>query len=116
MNGEGLSSFSPPLTLFLVASDGFFSSLYGDSEVVIGKWFKKTGKRDDIFLASKFGHLLDANGNVISIDSSAKHCKEALAKSVERLGVNHIDLYYAHRVNPQTPIEETVRAMAELKE
>ena len=49
------------------------------------------------------------------VDSSGAYCKEACAKSLERLGVDSIDLYYMHRANPETPIEETMRAMAELK-
>lgn len=49
------------------------------------------------------------------LDSSAKYCKEACQASLKALGVDHIDLYYVHRVNFETPIEETMRAMAELK-
>ncbi|KAL1852458.1 hypothetical protein VTK73DRAFT_9211 [Phialemonium thermophilum] len=87
------------------------SDLYGDSEELIGKWFKRTGKRDQIFLATKWGFT---NG-FTNVDSSAAHCKEACAASLKRLGVDTIDLYYLHAANPQTPIEESVRAMAELK-
>ncbi|THU78477.1 Aldo/keto reductase [Dendrothele bispora CBS 962.96] len=84
------------------------SDAYGDSEELLGKWFKRTGKRDDIFLATKFGLLLTgARGE-------PEYVKEACAKSLERLGVDHIDLYYLHRVDPKTPIEKTVGAMAEL--
>jgi len=90
-------------------------SLYGDSEVLLGKWFKRTGNRKDIFLASKFGFLLNEQGQIVGVDTSPEYVKKACAKSLERLGVDTIDLYYAHRVNKDTPIEETVRAMAELK-
>jgi aryl-alcohol dehydrogenase-like predicted oxidoreductase len=49
------------------------------------------------------------------IDSTPEYCKEACAKSLKRLGVNKIDLYYCHRVDRKTPIEKTVQAMAELQ-
>lgn len=87
-------------------------NLYGDSEELLGKWFKRTGNRDKIFLATKFGFVKGGN---FTIDSSAAHCKKACAESLRILGTDHIDLYYMHRANPDTSIEETVRAMAELK-
>ncbi|KAL4795104.1 NADP-dependent oxidoreductase domain-containing protein [Aspergillus venezuelensis] len=87
------------------------SDFYGDNEKLLGKWFKRTSKRDEIFLASKFGYV-----NGLQVDSSAAHCKEACAASLERLGVDSIDLYYMHIANPDTPIEETMRALVELKE
>jgi aryl-alcohol dehydrogenase-like predicted oxidoreductase len=68
------------------------SSLYGDSEEFIGKWFKRTGKRDEIFLATKFGFVMVQPGKFNNIDSSAKHAKEACAKSLKALGVDYIDL------------------------
>ncbi|THU95959.1 Aldo/keto reductase [Dendrothele bispora CBS 962.96] len=84
------------------------ANVYGDSEEVIGKWFKRTGKRDSIFLASKFG--ITANG----ARGTPEYVKEQCARSLERLGVDHIDLYYQHRTDPNVPIEKTVAAMAEL--
>ncbi|BCS20898.1 putative aldo-keto reductase (AKR13) [Aspergillus puulaauensis] len=87
------------------------SDLYGDSEKLLGKWFQRTGKRNEIFLASKFGFL----GGPGSVDSSASYCKTACEASLERLGVDSIDLYYMHMANPETPIEETMRALVELK-
>lgn len=90
------------------------ADVYQDSEDLIGKWFKRTGKRDDIFLATKFGNRIDANG-ARSVDSSPEYLKKACDKSLKRLAVNTIDLYYCHRVNKDTPIEKTVEAMAELK-
>ncbi|KAH8887905.1 Aldo/keto reductase, partial [Thozetella sp. PMI_491] len=92
------------------------SDLYGDCEVLLGKWFKRTGKRDDIFLATKFAFVLDESGGVIGIDSSPEHLKKAFNKSLERLGVDCVDLYYVHRVNYETPIEATMRGLVELKE
>ncbi|KAF2105995.1 putative aldo/keto reductase [Lophiotrema nucula] len=90
------------------------ANIYADSEELVGRWFKRTGKRDQIFIASKFGIVMDGM-NFKGIDSSGEYCKKACAKSLERLGVDQIDLFYAHRINTETPIEETMRALAELK-
>jgi len=87
------------------------ADLYGDSEELIGKWFKKTGKRDEIFLASKFGFIAMTGPKVI--DGSPEYARKALDKSLSRLGVDCIDLYYLHRADPSVPIEHTVGAMAE---
>jgi aryl-alcohol dehydrogenase-like predicted oxidoreductase len=72
--------------------------------------------RDEVFLASKFGIKLVEEGNLIDrvIDGSAHYVRSACEASLKRLGTDHIDLYYQHRVDPDTPIEETVGAMAEL--
>ncbi|KAJ7690825.1 Aldo/keto reductase [Mycena rosella] len=82
---------------------------YADSEELIGRWFKRTGKRADIFLCTKFGFMPD-----FSIDGSPKHVREAAEASLAKLGVETIDLYYLHRADVKTPIEHTVGAMAEL--
>jgi len=82
--------------------------VYGDSEELIGKWFKRTGKRDQIFLATKFAHR---NGK---IDGSPENVRISSEASLKKLGVETIDLYYLHRVDLETPIEVTVGAMAEL--
>ncbi|KAI9369391.1 NADP-dependent oxidoreductase domain-containing protein [Aspergillus egyptiacus] len=88
--------------------------LYGDSEELIGRWFAANpGKRDDIFLATKFFYRM-VNGERVT-DTSAENCKRCCNESLRRLGVPVIDLFYAHRLDPKTPIEETVQAMAELK-
>jgi aryl-alcohol dehydrogenase-like predicted oxidoreductase len=72
--------------------------------------------RDEVFLASKFGIKLVEEGNLIDrvIDGGAQYVRSACDASLKRLGTDHIDLYYQHRVDPDTPIEETVGAMAEL--
>ncbi|KAF9770821.1 hypothetical protein IL306_011568 [Fusarium sp. DS 682] len=88
--------------------------MYGDNEVLLGKWFRRTGKRDQILLATKFG-FAKGTADMSVIDSSGEYCKKACAESLKRLGTDCIDLYYMHRANPKTPIEETMRAMAELK-
>ena len=85
-----------------------------DSEDLVGKWFKKTGKRSDIFIATKFGNLVDKDGNR-SVRSDPAYIREACDKSLKRLGIPTIDLYYCHRVDGITPVEKTVEAMAQLK-
>ncbi|KAH8681806.1 putative aldo-keto reductase [Xylariales sp. PMI_506] len=89
------------------------SDMYGDSEATIGQWFQRTGKRDKIFLATKFGYIKDSP--TFEVDSSAEHCKKCCDRSLKTLGVDSIDLYYVHAVNPKTPIEQSMRAMAELQ-
>lgn len=87
------------------------SDVYLDNEELIGKWLAANPeKRKDIFLATKFAVRQDH-----SIDSSPEYCKQAIEKSLKRLGVEQVDLYYCHRVDRKTPIEKTVEAMAELK-
>ncbi|KAJ5453415.1 uncharacterized protein N7458_004371 [Penicillium daleae] len=77
-------------------------------------WIRKNPqKAKDVFLATKFGLSID--GGPITISSSPEYIKTACQKSLDRLGVDVINLYYCHRVDGQTPIEETVRAMVELK-
>jgi aryl-alcohol dehydrogenase-like predicted oxidoreductase len=72
-------------------------------------------RREEVFLATKFGIKLDPGPPVRrEIDGSAAYVRAACEGSLQRLGVDHIDLYYQHRVDPKTPIEETVGAMAEL--
>ncbi len=73
-------------------------------------------RREEVFLATKFGIKLVEEGNLIDrvIDGSPAYVREACDASLQRLGTDHIDLYYQHRVDPDTPIEETVGAMAEL--
>jgi aryl-alcohol dehydrogenase-like predicted oxidoreductase len=83
------------------------ADIYGNSEDLVGKALK--GKRDAVVLATKFGFVGDD-----AIDGSPKHAREACEASLKRLGVNHIDLYYLHRVDPKVPIEDTVGAMAGL--
>jgi len=90
------------------------ADIYADNEDVIGEWFKKTGKRSDIFLATKFG-LKFTPDFVQSEHSDPEYVRAACEKSLKRLGVETIDLYYCHRVDDKTPIEKTIEAMVELK-
>ena len=89
------------------------SDIYADSEDLIGKWFKRTGKREDIFLATKFAVIV--KGADRAVRSDPEYVKEACEKSLKRLGVPTIDLYYCHRLDGKTPVEKTVEAMAQLK-
>jgi aryl-alcohol dehydrogenase-like predicted oxidoreductase len=81
---------------------------------LLGKWFAANpGKREDIFLATKFGiRIIDGKLNP---NSSPEYCRQAIEKSLKRLGLPYIDLYYIHRLDKVTPIEKTIQAMVELK-
>lgn len=72
-------------------------SLYGDSENLLGKWFKRTGKRDQVFLATKFGYVKGDQPLKFGTDSSAEYCKKSCTRSLEILGITCIDLceYYS---------------------
>ncbi|KAJ7128694.1 Aldo/keto reductase [Mycena epipterygia] len=85
------------------------ADVYADSEELIGKWFKRTGKREDIFLCTKCGMRPD-----LSINGSPDYVRKAANASLAKLGVESIDLYYLHRADAKVPIEHTVGAMAEL--
>jgi aryl-alcohol dehydrogenase-like predicted oxidoreductase len=91
------------------------SDIYGPhtNEELIGRVLQ--GRRDQVFLATKFGILRDpANPLVRGFDGSPAYVRRACEASLKRLRVDTIDLYYQHRVDPATPIEDTVGAMAEL--
>ncbi|MCJ1398237.1 hypothetical protein MMC11_001434 [Xylographa trunciseda] len=91
------------------------SDVYGDSEVLLSKWFARTGKRDDIFLVTKFGYEEAEALTFPKLRSDPEFVKAACEKSLKRLGIDKINLYSAHRVDGKTPIEKTVEAMVELK-
>lgn len=67
-------------------------SIYGDNLEILAKWFRRTGQRDKIFLGSKFGIIMDENFQLKGFNSSAEYCKKACNDSLERLGVDYIDL------------------------
>jgi aryl-alcohol dehydrogenase-like predicted oxidoreductase len=71
-------------------------------------------RRDEIVIATKFGNVRAPDGRLLRIDGRPEYVREACDASLQRLGVDHIDLYYQHRVDRNVPIEETVGAMAEL--
>ncbi|HET6764926.1 MAG TPA: aldo/keto reductase [Longimicrobiaceae bacterium] len=72
------------------------------------------GGRDRVVIATKFGFRFDENGVIAGMDSRPEHVREVAEASLRRLGTDHIDLFYQHRVDPAVPIEEVVGAMAEL--
>jgi aryl-alcohol dehydrogenase-like predicted oxidoreductase len=91
------------------------ADVYGPfkNEELVGRAIK--GKRDKVVLATKFGIVRDpSNPNARGVNGKADYVKRSCEASLKRLGVQTIDLYYQHRVDPNTPIEETVGAMAEL--
>ncbi len=82
----------------------------GHNERLVGRAL--AGHRDDVVIATKFGIV--AGGGGIGVNGHPDHVRECCDESLRRLGVDHIDLYYQHRVDPDVPIEETVGAMADL--
>ena len=90
------------------------SDMYGPfkNEILLSKALQ--GRRDEIVLATKFGISRGEDGSWIGIKGGAEYVKAACEASLKRLGTDYIDLYYQHRVDPETPIEETIGALAEL--
>ena len=90
------------------------AEVYGPftNEELVGRAIKE--RRDEVVLATKFGMMSHAGGEVDVLDSSPENLRIAVEGSLRRLGTDRIDLYYQHRVDPNTPIEETVGALADL--
>jgi aryl-alcohol dehydrogenase-like predicted oxidoreductase len=112
---ESLATIDRALDLGIYFLDT--SDIYGPhtNEVLVGKALK--GRRNRFFLATKFGILRDpANPALRGVDGSPAYVRAAAEASLRRLGIETIDLYYQHRVDPKIPIEETVGAMARLVE
>lgn len=84
----------------------------GRNEELIGKAIK--GKRDKVVIATKFGNMRGPDGTFLGVNGKPDYVHKCCDESLKRLGVDVIDLYYQHRVDPNTPIEDTVGAMAEL--
>ena len=108
-------SCATKLTAFSTADE------YGDSEDLLGQWFAANPeKRQDVFLATKFGvrkapkDIATAEGG-LRVDSTPEYCRQAIEKSLRRLRLPYVDLYYIHRLDKITPIEKTMEAMVELK-
>ena len=90
------------------------AEIYGPyiNEELVGRAIN--GRREQVVLATKFGLVSHSGGGPGVIDSSPANIRVAVEGSLKRLGTDHIDLYYQHRVDPNTPIEDTVGALAEL--
>jgi aryl-alcohol dehydrogenase-like predicted oxidoreductase len=92
------------------------ADMYGPftNEKLIGRAIQ--GRRDEVVLATKFGNERKEDGTRLGVNGKPEYVRKACDASLSRLGVDHIDLYYQHRVDPDTPIEETWGTMAELVE
>jgi aryl-alcohol dehydrogenase-like predicted oxidoreductase len=90
------------------------ADMYGPftNEQLVGRAI--AGRRDEVVLATKFANVRGEDGSFLGVRGDRPYVKQACEASLRRLGTDHIDLYYQHRVDPRTPIEETVGAMAEL--
>ena len=112
--GESIATIHRAIELgidFLDTAD-----MYGPftNERLVGKAIR--GRRDEVVLATKFGNERREDGSWVGVNGKPEYVKRACDASLERLGVDTIDLYYQHRVDPEVPIEETVGAMKELVE
>ena len=86
----------------------------GHNERLVGRAIK--GKRDQVIIATKFGNVRGQDGSYLGINGRPEYVRQACEASLKRLDIDYIDLYYQHRVDPNTPIEETVGAMVRLVE
>jgi aryl-alcohol dehydrogenase-like predicted oxidoreductase len=86
----------------------------GKNEELVGRAIQ--GRRDEVFLATKFGNVRGPGGEFLGVRGDPDYVRSACEASLKRLGVEVIDLYYQHRVDPKVPIEDTVGAMARLKD
>jgi len=110
--GEAIATIQRALELGITFLDT--ADMYGPftNEELVGKAI--AGRRDEFVIATKFGNMRGEQGEFLGINGSAEYVRSACEGSLRRLGVETIDLYYQHRVDLATPIEETVGAMAEL--
>jgi aryl-alcohol dehydrogenase-like predicted oxidoreductase len=93
------------------------SDIYGDNEELIGQWIKQNpGKREQLFLATKFGGYSDPKTGAWSIRNDPEYIHQAVASSLKKLGIDHIDLYYIHRVDGDQPIEIAMQEMKKLQD
>jgi aryl-alcohol dehydrogenase-like predicted oxidoreductase len=112
--GEAIATIHRALDLGITFFDT--ADMYGPftNERLVGRALKD--RRGDVVIATKFGNVRGENGERLGIRGDAEYVHQACDASLQRLGVDHIDLYYQHRVDAKTPIEETVGAMKELVE
>jgi aryl-alcohol dehydrogenase-like predicted oxidoreductase len=109
---ESLATIHRALELGITFLDT--ADMYGPfkNEVLVGRAIR--GRRDGVVLATKFGNERNPDGSWVGINGRPEYVRKACDASLERLGVDHLDLYYQHRVDSSVPIEDTVGAMAEL--
>jgi aryl-alcohol dehydrogenase-like predicted oxidoreductase len=110
--GEAIATIQRALELGITFLDT--ADMYGPftNERLVGRAI--AGRRDEVVVATKFGNVRGENGERLGVRGDAEYVRAACDASLQRLGVEHIDLYYQHRVDKTVPIEETVGAMAEL--
>ncbi|KQQ79029.1 aldo/keto reductase [Aureimonas sp. Leaf324] len=113
-DGESLSVIHRALDLGITFLDTADMYGVGRNEELVGRALK--GRRDRVVLATKFGNVRGANGERLGINGRPDYLRRACDASLKRLGVEHIDLYYQHRVDPNVPIEDTVGEMGRLVE
>src|SRR5437868_12582452 len=87
---------------------------WGSNEELVGKAIRD--RREQVFLATKFGNVRGPNGEFLGVRGDREYVRSACHASLQRLGVDTIDLYYQHRVDTKVPIEDTIGEMARLKE
>jgi aryl-alcohol dehydrogenase-like predicted oxidoreductase len=111
-DADGIATIHRALDLGITLLDT--ADVYGDghNEELVGKAIR--GRRDEVVVATKFGNVRGVGGGAARIDGTAAYVRSACEASLRRLGVETIDLYQQHRVDPDTPIEETIGAVAEL--
>jgi aryl-alcohol dehydrogenase-like predicted oxidoreductase len=110
--GEAIATIRRALELGVTLLDTADMYGVGRNEELVGRAIR--GKRDKVVLATKFGNVRGAKGEYLGINGTPDYVRQACEASLKRLGVETIDLYYQHRVDPNTPIEDTVGAMADL--
>ena len=90
------------------------ADMYGPfrNEELVGKAIR--GRRDKVVIATKFGNVRGEDGSFLGVSGKPEYVRKACDASLRRLGIDHIDLYYQHRVDPEVPIEDTVGTMSEL--
>jgi len=110
--GEAIRTIHRALELGITFLDT--ADMYGPftNEKLVGRAI--AGRRDEVVLATKFGNVRGENGERLGIDGSPEYVRRACDASLQRLGTDHVDLYYQHRVDRTVPIEETVGAMGDL--
>jgi aryl-alcohol dehydrogenase-like predicted oxidoreductase len=109
---ESIATIHRALALGVTLLDAADMYGYGENERLVGRAIK--GRRREVILATKFGNVRDERGNFLGVNGAPEYVRQCCDASLRRLGVDEIDLYYQHRVDPQVPIEETVGAMSEL--
>ncbi|HWE91339.1 MAG TPA: aldo/keto reductase [Pseudonocardiaceae bacterium] len=109
-DAESLATLHRAIDLGITLLDTAMSYGAGHNEELVGRAI--AGRRDRVVLATKFGIVRGPDG--VSLDGRPEHVRGHLEASLRRLGVDYVDLYYLHRVDPEVPVEDTVGAMAEL--